>query len=130
MNIRCLFFALVFLSNALFVYAQPQASETAVQILRETGKQDFYCTTANGLMTKGGFEKIISDKQCADLKVRLNVDFEKESLIAFRARSDCHMQALTKVFRNDEAKKYIVKVDVKYGGCRAVGNYQGWLSKN
>lgn len=127
MNIRCLFFALVFLSTALSVYAQPQTSEIAVRVLRETGKKDFYCATDSGLVTKAAFEKLTSDKQCADLKTSLNVDFEEESLIGFHARSDCHMQASAKVFRNDEAKKYIVKVDVKYGGCRAAGSYQGWL---
>ncbi|MCD9189151.1 MAG: hypothetical protein LUM44_22235 [Pyrinomonadaceae bacterium] len=127
MTIRCLFFALVFLSAALSVDAQPQTSETAVRVLREIGGRDFSCTTDSGVMTKAGFEKLISDKQCADLKSKLNVDFEKESLIGFRAGSDCHMQASAKVFQNDAAKKYVVKVDVKYGGCRAAGNYQGWL---
>lgn len=127
MNISCLFFALVFLSAALSVHAQPQTSETAVRVLRETGKKDFYCTTDSGVMTKDAFEKLTSDRQCTDLKKVLKVDFEKESLIGFRARSDCQMQASAKVFRNDEAKKYVVKVNVKYGGCRAAGNYQGWL---
>jgi len=122
-----IFFAFLFFSASFAVYSQTKPPETAVQILRETGKRDFYCTTDNGVMTKERFEKLISDKQCTDLKIRLNVDFEKESLITFRARSDCHMQASAKFFRNDEAKKYIVKVDVKDGDCRAAGNYQGWL---
>lgn len=122
-----IFFVFLFFSASFAVYSQTKPSETAVQILRETGKRDFYCTTDNGVMTKERFEKLIVEKQCSDLKIRLNVDFEKESLITFRAARDCYMQASAKVFRNDEAKKYIVKVDVKDGGCRAAGNYQGWL---
>lgn len=128
MKLRFALFALVFLSTVFSVYSQPQTSETAVQVLRSIGKKnDFYCTTESALMTKESFEKFISARQCTELKTMLNVDFEKESLIGFRARSDCHMQAAAKIFRNDAAKKYVVRVEIKYGGCRAAGNHQGWL---
>ncbi|HQU81917.1 MAG TPA: hypothetical protein PKY59_02255 [Pyrinomonadaceae bacterium] len=122
-----IFSAFLLFSASFAVYSQTKPTEIDVQILRSSGGKEFYCTAENGVISETDFDKIISQKQCSGLETLLNVDFETESLISFRARGDCHLQAHAKVFRSDEAKKYFVKVEKTNGGCRAAGNHQGWL---
>lgn len=127
MRSHFIFFAFILFVSVFPAYSQTKSAEIDVQILRVIDGKEFYCTTDNGVFSEEKFEKFLSDRQCSGLKALLNVDFENESLIGFRVRGDCHMRVRAKVFRNDEAKKYIVRIEATDGGCRAAGNHQGWL---
>lgn len=122
MIIRLVSFVIFLLSFNLFVTAQ-----TDVQVLRGIGGKEFYCTKDNGVISEAMFDEMTAKKQCSGLATLLNIDFENESLISFLARGDCHVRASAKVFRDDEKKKYSVKIQTLLGGCRAAGKYQGWL---
>lgn len=125
MKFRSNFFTILFVLLS-FSAVNSQDNQTEVKILRHESQKGFGCYFSNGVMQKDEFEKIRAEKDCGGLRA-LEVDFEKESLIAFETRGDCHLDATAKVFQNLKTKKYIVEVTNLYGGCRAAGNFHGLL---
>ena len=106
-----------------------EKSETVVPVIKQIGSRYFRCYNEDKIFqnayeaergTKGG------DK-CINPVDVLKVDFQKQTLISYQARSDCFMQARARVFRNDAAKTFRVKILKKPGGCRAGGQFDGWL---
>jgi hypothetical protein len=81
----------------------------------------------DGIYDEAALTPLLADKECAESIKALNVDFAKQTLVGWSARSDCHMQVRIKTFRSDSEKKYLVIVNNIYGGCRAGGSRSGWL---
>lgn len=81
----------------------------------------------DGIFDEAKLKRLKERKECAEELKTLNVDFVKHTLIGWSARSDCHMQVKTRVFRSDAEKKYLVVINNIYGGCRAGGSRAGWI---
>jgi hypothetical protein len=122
----------LFLACLAFVsQAQPPAAssdEAEVKILRGVITQNFRCSRAGEMAyTAEGLQKLLeSDKECRE-PAELKVDFAKESLIGYEINGDCQVRAIASLRRSDKTKTYTVAVKIISGGCRAVGNYFGWL---
>lgn len=125
MKLRVQFSAILFILSAFFA-VKAQENQPEMKILREASQKGFGCYFDNGVMPESEFEKIRAEKDCGSLR-SLEIDFEKESLIAFYVRGDCFISATAKVFQNSEKKKYSVEVTKIYGGCRAAGSFYGLL---
>lgn len=80
-----------------------------------------------GVFDEAKLKPLLERKECAEELKTLNIDFVKHTLIGWSAHSDCHMQVRTKVFRSDTEKKYLVVINIIYGGCRAGGSRSGWI---
>jgi hypothetical protein len=81
----------------------------------------------NGIYDEAKLKPLLRRKECAEWVKTLNVDFVRHTLVAYSAAGDCHMQVVTKVFRSEREKKYLVIINHIYGGCRAAGWRQGWI---
>ena len=81
----------------------------------------------NGIVDEAGLKPLLGRKACAEELRSLDIDFAKHTLIAWSARSDCHMRVRTRVFRSEIEKKYLVIINNIYGGCRAAGFRSGWI---
>lgn len=81
----------------------------------------------DGIYDEENLKPLLTDKECAESIKALNVDFAKQTLVGWSARSDCHMQVRIKTFRSEADKKYLVIINNIYGGCRAGGGRSGWL---
>lgn len=57
----------------------------------------------------------------------LKVDFSKQTLLTYEVRGDCFVHGRAKLMRNDTLKQYTMHVTKIWGGCRAAGQYRGWL---
>ncbi|HEV7394972.1 MAG TPA: hypothetical protein VGN86_00565 [Pyrinomonadaceae bacterium] len=57
----------------------------------------------------------------------LKIDFSKQTLLTFEVRGDCFVRGKANVTRNDTLKQYTMHVTTIFGGCRAAGQYRGWL---
>lgn len=68
------------------------------------------------------------DSRCKRNFDLLGFDKQTQMLIYWRAGSDCHMKAITKVFRSDREKRIRVVVNSIYGGCRAGGWLAGFIT--
>ena len=125
-------FALSFLSVCFAFSANAQISETneetEVPIIKKFGSGYFKCVRGeDAVIDEEKFKKIIAGKECSYLERALKVDFTKQTLIAFHLGGDCFVSAAAKIFRNDETKKYKVRIKNIWGGCRAAGSFQGWM---
>lgn len=81
------------------------------------------------VVSKEQFAEISSSdaaKNCGFLK-NLKIDFDKQSLLTYRVQGDCFVRATAKLTRNDELKKYTLRITKIWGGCRAAGAFQDWL---
>lgn len=72
-----------------------------------------------------GMEPSLSDR-CVFLK-RLEVDFDRQTLLRYGVNGDCFVRATARVFREDSTKTYVLRITKIYGGCRAGGSFEGWL---
>jgi hypothetical protein len=117
---------------ALSVNAQPAGGEIEVPIIQKFGGRDFGCraaATGNAVIDEETFNRIISEKDCAPLGKLFNVNFDDESLITFTTSNECLVRAAARVTRNDQIKKYTIRIRSISGDCSAAGgrSYQGWL---
>ncbi len=102
-------------------------SETDVKILRNAGSRFYRCRgDTGGVYTEAEYQTLLANKECTGPQ-QLKADLKKESVIGFSASGDCHVSARAQVFRNDAAKTYTIWVNKTYGGCRAYGQYRGWI---
>ncbi|HEX8735483.1 MAG TPA: hypothetical protein VF721_09185 [Pyrinomonadaceae bacterium] len=127
-----LLFAVLFLTFCGEFSASAQVPQTneerEVPVIKKFGSGYFECTQKkNSVIDEEKFKEILLDKECSSLEKTLKVDFTKHTLITFGVGGDCFVRAAAKVFRNDAAKKYNVRIKQIRGGCRAAGSYQGWL---
>ena len=76
-------FAILFILPAFFA-VKAQENQPEIKILRQASQKGFGCYFDNGVMPESEFEKIRAEKDCGSLR-SLEIDFEKESLIAFYA---------------------------------------------
>ncbi|HEV7643204.1 MAG TPA: hypothetical protein VGO50_04610 [Pyrinomonadaceae bacterium] len=105
----------------------PRPDETEVKILRNADSRFYPCRgDIGGVYTEAEYQALLANKECAGPR-QLKADLKKESVIGFSASGDCHVSARAKVFRNDTAKTYTIRVNKIYGGCRAYGQYRGWI---
>lgn len=125
--------SLFIVCHTFVTQAQPpvstdRAAETEIKILRGVITQDFRCGRATEMIyTAESLQKLlVSDKECSE-PAQLKVDFTKESLIGYEVNGDCQVRAIARITRSDKAKTYTVTIKTISGGCRAVGNYFGWL---
>jgi hypothetical protein len=81
----------------------------------------------DGVYTEAKLKPLLENPKCAEEIRALHVDFARHTLVAYRARSDCHMRIRIKIFRGDTDKKYLVIINNIYGGCRAGGSREGWI---
>lgn len=105
-------------------------TETRVPVVRQFGSRYFRCDNKEEIFrnayevesrTKGG-------EKCVNPVDLLQVDFDKQTLISYAARGDCFITARARVFRNEAAKAFRVQILKKSGGCRAGGQFDGWLA--
>ena len=115
--------------SLLFTFIQ---SDVDVPVIKETGSRS-WCTIRlkehGPLINKEQFDQMMSSeaaKGCPFL-ANIKIDFEKESLLTYRVSGDCFVRANAKLTRNDELKKYTLRVTRTFGGCRAAGAFQGWM---
>lgn len=122
----CLF---IFVFCLFFSDTRAQANdEVLVPTLKKSEGRLTNCFTAeNGIIDKAAWNKILAGKDCSLLAKTLDIDFEKQTLIAYRVRGDCFVRGDAAVFRVDREKIFRVKVRNIWGGCRAGGSFQGWL---
>jgi len=64
--------------------------------------------------------------RCAFLN-RLEVDFDRQTLLRYGVNGDCFVRATARVFRKDSSRSYVLRITKIYGGCRAGGSFEGWL---
>jgi hypothetical protein len=103
------------------------STETEVPILRNAGSRFYRCRgDTGGVYTEAEYQALLANKECTGPQ-ELKADLKKETVIGFSAGGDCHVSARAKVFRNDSAKTYTIRVNKIYGGCRASGQYRGWI---
>jgi|SRR5450432_455009 len=109
--------------------ARPPASptdEVAIPIVDEAVSRVF-CSPRwepGPIVDQESFKKL-REAECFSFLKKLDVDFSKHSLIAYRIRGDCMVHGSIKITRNDTLKKYTFVVTKYYGGCRAAGSSQG-----
>ena len=92
--------------------------------------------TVGPVVEEDEFRKLIAPKitskatsvsdRCAFLK-RLEVDFNQHTLLTYGVNGDCFVRAKARVIRNDSNKSYVLRITKIFGGCRAAGNFEGWL---
>jgi hypothetical protein len=129
LNFPLAFIAVLFL--ALFADAQisvKPADETEVPVLKKIGSRGSGCGIGGNIIVtdEKKFKEISKDPDCL-LAIMTGLDFSKQTLIGFRVGGDCFISASARVFRNENGKKYTVRVKNIWGGCRAGGSFQGWL---
>ncbi len=78
--------------------------------------------TANDSEAKPTF----GNERCAFLN-RLKVDFSVHTLFTYAVGGDCFVRARAVITRNDEARKYVLRITKIFGGCRAAGTFEQWL---
>ncbi len=103
-------------------------AETEINIRRGVITENFRCGSAREMVyTAESLQKLLgNDKECSE-PAQLKVDFAKESLIGYEINGDCQVRAIARITRSDKTKTYTVTIKTISGGCRAVGNYFGWL---
>jgi len=110
----------------------PIQSDVEVPVIKETGSGS-WCTVRlkerGPLINKEQFDEMMSSEAAKDCPVldTMKIDFEKQSLLTYRVNGDCFVRANAKLTRNDELKKYTLRVTRTFGGCRAAGSFQGWM---
>jgi hypothetical protein len=108
----------------------PGGGGEEVPILRKVDGRHFTCYLENEVLGEARLKEIEGDaryKACPQVRDVLRVDFSRHSLITYHVNGDCFVRAEAKVLRNNEAKKYTVRIKKIPGGCRAGGRFQGWL---
>lgn len=106
-----------------------EKDEKIVPVIKQIGSRYFRCYNEEKVF-QNSYEAERGAKggdKCINPVDVLKVDFEKQTLVSYQARGDCFITARAKIFRNDAAKTFRVKVLKKSGGCRAGGQFDGWL---
>lgn len=125
-----LFSLALMLAAFVTVKAQPPVGYTEVTPARSGFGMFRYgrCLMGEGgIFDEARLKPLLERKECAEEMKNLEVDFAKHTLIGYRAGGDCHMRLMTKVFRSDTEKKYLLVINNIYGGCRAGGSRSGWI---
>lgn len=104
-------------------------NETIVPIIKQAGSLRFRCIEKPGVFN---YEydlqsRVQGNPDCVNPFDLLKVDTNKQTLIGYRVSGDCFVRARAEVFRNDTTRTYRVNITKKSGGCRAGGNFQGWI---
>ena len=122
---KSLLLTLLILSPAAF------HSDVDVPVIREHYSR--WCMVRvneeNAVISEAEFKKVTAEaeaRNCSRLK-DLKVDFARETLLHYRVRGDCFVHATANVTRDDELKKYTLRVTRRWGGCRAAGSFEGWM---
>lgn len=125
--IKLLLFTLIITVCCSFSVSAQINEETEIVIQQKISSRFLSCyLLKNAVYDEQKFKEISEDKNCSHLK-SVNIDFTKQTLIGFRVNGDCFVRGDAKVFRDDEAKTYKIRVQKIWGGCRAAGTYTGWV---
>ncbi len=123
-------------AQAFIVTAQDASKKTSdekngtvVPVIRQSGSLRFRCLSKEGVFNNQYELETQSQKsaECVNPADLLGVEFGKHTLIGYQVRGDCFVRGRAEVFRDDEAKTYRVRVSKRSGGCRAAGQFQGWI---
>ena len=122
-----LFLFIILVTGGYTIFAQTN-TETEVPLLQNSGSISARCySLENAVYDEQKFNNLTSAENCSNPKTILNIDFTKQTLIGYQVRGDCQVHGFGKVFRNESAKTYQVKITTIFGSCRASGQISGWL---
>jgi hypothetical protein len=111
----------VILAAAAALAQNPAAGQVEVPITGVSSKCKTMWLTPLIVNDQQAFEKVFDEKAfgCEDDR-KLKIDFQKYTFIALTKFADCQAMVSVRVTKNAEEKLYIVTVESKYGGCRAM----------
>jgi hypothetical protein len=122
--------AIVFFMFCLSAFLPAQTGvETPVSPVNKISSRYSKCfiNEGNAVISQARFNEITRGN-CSELTARLNVDFEKHTLVTYRVGGDCFVRAKSAVTRSSDAeKKFTVHLTNIWGGCRAAGSIRGWI---
>jgi hypothetical protein len=81
---------------------------------------------SGGVIDEKRFKEIRAMEKSGFLD-RLAVDFTTQTLVVVGVSGDCFVRLSARITRDDEARKYLCRVQKIYGGCRAAGSFESWL---